>query len=100
MKKKYDADAFARALGASVERAFRRADVAAFADQDRTYRRPGYPAHMELSAQWWRLYDEACAARQRQRARWGDPAQLVPGFRGQGVTFGGPGVARFRAFLG
>jgi hypothetical protein len=72
---------------------------AAMGDPDRTYRRPGYPAHMELSAEWWRLYDQAAAARARQAARWGDPALLVPGFRGQGGSFGGPGMARFRTFM-
>ena len=67
---------------------------AALGAPERPYRRPGADPGLALTDEWWRLYDEAVASRQRQMRRWGDPAALVGGRAPGG--FGGVGVPRGR----
>ena len=80
------ADRLVRAVSAAFD---------AQASPDRPYRRPG--SHLLLTDEWWALHDKLTAARERQRARYGDlPAQ----FSGYGPAFGGVGLPRGRMLLG
>lgn len=76
-----------------------RALSAAFGEQggpDRPHGRPG--SHLILNDELWQCHDELAAARERQRARYGDAAEL-PGTGHRGLAFGGVGMARGRMLL-
>jgi hypothetical protein len=85
-----DEKRWAKKLARQIEAAF---------SEDRPYRRPGAGPGMLLTDAQWALYDQAVAARARQRARFGTRAEQLLGTGGRGVTFGGPSVARARFVL-